>query len=350
MNLLDTLLFPIIYCDVDDFRYFGLEFLNRCVDHSEGLSHSLFLLLPSLLFFEQFCFRISYLPVDSRRVYWGIIKCATVSQIFIVEYCWNKWRIFWTIWYTLILYIEEYCIAYLGNMYGQFDADDDYLYSKHMLDVWPLWLELQLQHRRILVSMCSLFQFKWWYHTYLHCLNIRCGQYLNDLMSWLRCRVSLCLPFHYIDVILPPFLSVYVLLLDVNMSNSICLGGYYGFSIFVCTQKYIIVVSFFSEPLWHWWFQIFRTRVSEPLCWSFWGPESPFPTLYCSVLLFFYILNICMPMRESKLSYILMMLPSLRTKSDSRHYIYYLHYAYLLLYILLSPSLSLIKFSMINFL
>ena len=191
MNLLDTLLLSIIYCDVDDFRYFGLEFLNRCVDHSEGLSHSLFLLLPSLLFFEQFCFRISYLPVDSRRVYWGIIKCATVSQIFIVEYCWNKWRIFWTIWYTLIIYIEEYCIAYLGNMCGQFDADDDYLYSKHMLDVWPLWLELQLQHRRILVSMCSLFQFKWWYHTYLHCLNIRCGQYLNDLMSWLRCRVFL---------------------------------------------------------------------------------------------------------------------------------------------------------------
>ena len=36
---LDTLLFPIIYCDIDDFRYFGLEFLNRCVDHSEGLSH-----------------------------------------------------------------------------------------------------------------------------------------------------------------------------------------------------------------------------------------------------------------------------------------------------------------------
>jgi hypothetical protein len=36
---LDTLLFPIILCDVDDFRYFGLEFLNRCVDHSEGLSH-----------------------------------------------------------------------------------------------------------------------------------------------------------------------------------------------------------------------------------------------------------------------------------------------------------------------
>jgi hypothetical protein len=80
----------------------------------------------------------------------------------------------------------------------------------------------------------------------------------------------------------PPFLSVYVLLLDVNMSNSIC-------SIFVCTQKYIIVVSLFFKPLWHWWFQIFRTRVSEPLCWSFWGPESPFPALLCSVLLFFCV-------------------------------------------------------------
>jgi hypothetical protein len=174
---------------------------------------------------------------------------------------------------------------------------------------------------------------------------------------WVDCAVvSSSLPLHYIDVILPPFLSVYVLLLDVNMSNSICLGGYYGFSIFVCILKYI-VVSFFFKPLWHWWFQIFRTRVSEPLCWSFWGPESPFPALLCSVLFFFCVYNVllhkmhfCMPMRESKLSYILMMLPSLRTKSDSRHYIYYLHYAYLLLYILLSPSLSLIKFSMINFL
>jgi hypothetical protein len=72
--------------------------------------------------------------------------------------------------------------------------------------------------------------------------------------------------------------------------------------------------------------------------------------LHFSVLLFFYIMDFCMPMRESKLSYILMMLPSLRTKSDSRHYIYYLHYASLHLYILLSPSFSLIKFSMINFL
>jgi len=35
-----------------------------------------------------------------------------------------------------------------------------------------------------------------------------------------------------------------------------------------------ILSSSILPSSWRWWIQIFRTRVSEPLCRSFWGPES----------------------------------------------------------------------------
>ena len=50
------LLFPSSpnHCGIDDFRYFGLEFLNRCVDHSEGLSHR-FLHFSVLFYYSSAC-------------------------------------------------------------------------------------------------------------------------------------------------------------------------------------------------------------------------------------------------------------------------------------------------------